>query len=1148
MKKKLLKVIVTILAVIAMTATTSVQAENKLSSTFYEVNSSTKIVGRIEPETEVITLKSKMNYDAKDIKVYKDEKKTEEVTEGFIGSNMIITAGGVDYRASVVGDFDGDGRATQVELTNIVRHIVGLTGAELTGIKYESADITGDGLVDQRDITKLIKYITIGELDLGKKDENPPIITLKTTDVEQYSAKVVATAIDKESGMGENPTFTFYVKKVGEPNTSYTQIYSGTNNELTLEGLIPNTEYEVKVEVQDVAGNVGEKIITFTTKKIEGNLVFSNEVWKEGTASVVISTDTNYQIEYQVNGTNGEWQKGPEGQESGTQVIVESLNHNDVIYARLTDGTNPSEAQSKKIEDKKEPELTLNLTGTTSSIEIKVTATDKESGIESTTEYIYYIKESSSTEYTELTRTTNTTYKVENLKADTQYMVKVEIQDRAGNVGTKEQSVTTKNMPDAEKPGSIIFSKITWENEKATVTISTNTEYQIEYQVNGTTGEWTKGPVGFAGGTQIPVGNLNHNDKVYARLTDGTNAGKYALVTVIDAIKPEVTLTLTDDGINKITATAIVTDNESGIDKNATYIFYIKETGTDDSTYVQKQSSTQNTCEFSNLKVGVDYTIKVEVADRAENIGIKEESRDIPDNIAPTVGVTITGKATNSLTAKATATDEGGLPQPTIYVFYIKKTGEPDTSYVQIQNTSSDTCTFTGLEQNTDYTIKVEVADIAENVGSKEVSGLTETIPSGTTAGAITFTNIVWENGTAKVTINTNTNYQIEYQVNGTQGNWQKGPTGQQNGTQVIVENLNHNDVIYARLTDGSNSSSPATCTVLDSIKPQVELKVTSKISEITATVTSAIDNESGIAENAIYTFSIKEASQSDANYVQKQNTESKTCTITGLKQNTTYIVKVEVQDKAGNTGIASTSILTDKMPSGTTAGAITFTNIVWENGTAKVTISTNTNYKIEYQVNKTTGTWIRANSEGESIIANNLNHNDIVYARLTDGINAGDYATLTVTDTIAPQNFTINVTDITYEGFKIAGSTTDNESGIKDYTYVVAKKDDGQVVSVSSIKSENITQNVTKENINSERGMQTNENARKQGYNINSVGNNNNSANNTSRSSNKFNLRTKRINIKSKTSKRRLCAIKRKRRARARNSKHTNRSKKRRK
>ena len=1033
-----------------------------------------------------------MNYDAKDIKVCKDEAKTEEVTTGFIGSNMIITAGGIDYRASVVGDFDGDGKATQVELTNIIRHIVGLTGAELTGVRYESGDITGDGLVDQRDLTKLIRYITTGELDLGKKDENPPVISLTTKDVEQYSAKVVATAIDKESGMGDNPTFTFYIKKKGEPDSSYVQKYSGTNNELTLDGLTPNTEYEIKVETQDVAGNKGEKTITFTTKKVEGKLVFSNETWSSGTATVIISTDTNYQIEYQINATTGTWIKGPTGLAGGTQVTINSLNHNDVIYARLTDGTTPSDTQNKTVEDDKEPELTLNLTGTTSSIDITVAGVDNETGIDSTEQYVYYIKESSSSTYTELTRTTNTHYITTGLKADTNYMIKVEIKDKAGNVGTKEQSITTKNVPDAGNPGSIIFSKIVWNSGETEVTISTNTEYQIEYQVNGTSGIWTKGPTGLAGGTQISVGNLNHNDKIYARLTDGTNAGKYATLTIIDNIKPEVTLTLTDDGVDKITATVVATDNESGIDTAATYIFYLKETGADDSTYVHKQTSTSKTCDFPGLTVGVDYTVKVEVADKAGNVGMKEESRDIPDNIAPTVGVTITGTTTNTLTAKATATDAGGLPSPTIYVFYIKKTGEPDTSYVQKQNTSSDTCTFTGLDQNTEYTIKVEVADAAGNVGTKEASGLTGTIPSGTTAGAITFTNISWTSGKATVTIKTNTNYQIEYQVNGVAGSWIKGPAGATGGTQVIANNLNHNDIIYARLTDGTNSSSPATCTILDSIKPQVTLSLTSKISEITATA-NAIDNETGIDTAATYIFSIKEASQPDTSYVQKQATTSKTCTITELKQNTTYVVKVEVHDRAGNIGTASQSTLTATMPSGTSAGAITFSSVTWSSGKASVTISTNTEYQIEYQVNGVAGTWIKGPVGaigGTQVLANNLNHNDIVYARLTDGTNAGKYATLTITDTIAPQNFTINVTDITYEGFKITGNTVDNESGLKDYTFVVAKKNSGKTVSVSSIENTKITQNITKENTNSERGTQANENAGEQSYNINRVGN----------------------------------------------------------
>ena len=219
---------------------------------------------------------------------------------------------------------------------------------------------------------------------------------------------------------------------------------------------------------------------------------------------------------------------------------------------------------------------------------------------------------------------------------------------------------------------------------------------------------------------------------------------------------------------------------------------------------------------------------------------------------------------------------------------------------------------------------------------------------------------------------------------------------------------------------------------------------------------------------------------------------------------------------------------------------AIKFTDVTWKDGKASIGITSLNPEYIEYQINSTLGTWTKPTlASGENIVTvENLNNADVVYARINNGTNIVDTASITILDNIPPASFTIDVTDITYDGFKIAGSTQDSESGIASYTYVVAKKGE-DIISISSknkenkniiqvsnlqkeqiynaITTQNITNNVsstTKESINNERGIQTNEqenkNAGEQGYNINRVGNYDNSANNTSRSSNKFSIWTK--------------------------------------
>ena len=77
---------------------------------------------------------------------------------------------------------------------------------------------------------------------------------------------------------------------------------------------------------------------------------------------------------------------------------------------------------------------------------------------------------------------------------------------------------TTSTIPGGDsilEDGILTIGEPTWDGGKASITVSTNQSYQIEYQVNGTDdGSWTT----VSGDT---ISNLNHGDKVNIRLTDG---------------------------------------------------------------------------------------------------------------------------------------------------------------------------------------------------------------------------------------------------------------------------------------------------------------------------------------------------------------------------------------------------------------------------------------------------------------------------------------------------------------------------------------------------------------------------------------------------------------------------------------------------
>ena len=188
-------------------------------------------------------------------------------------------------------------------------------------------------------------------------------------------------------------------------------------------------------------------------------------------------------------------------------------------------------------------------------------------------------------------------------------------------------------------------------------------------------------------------------------------------------------------------------------------------------------------------------------------------------------------------------------------------------------------------------------------------------------------------------------------------------------------------------------------------------------------------------------------AQTSGSNKIKVEHVTDISYTVTGLSQGTTYTVYMLAYDKAGNERKSNVkTVTTESIPDGTKQGAVTFGATTWTSGKASIQISTNTNYYIEYQVNSTSGSWTKVTTAGTSITVQNLNYNDIVYARLTDGTSSGNYANVTIVDTIPPEAFTVKASNVSETSIKIKGTATDNQSGIKDYSYYV-KTSSGTVV-----------------------------------------------------------------------------------------------------
>ena len=295
---------------------------------------------------------------------------------------------------------------------------------------------------------------------------------------------------------------------------------------------------------------------------------------------------------------------------------------------------------------------------------------------------------------------------------------------------------------------------------------------------------------------------------------------------------------------------------------------------------------------------------------------INEKEFKIQDTIAPTVTIANTSSTTNSISATATATDnEAGMGSNPQYTFYIKKTTEADSAYTQIGSSANTSVIKGELEQNTSYTIKVEVADVAGNKGqaTKEITtGKIADAGEGLTNGAIIASSPVWSNGTASITLSTSSGLTIQYQKGGISGSWTTGTN---------VTGLHHRDTVFARLTDGRNYGGEASITILDTVAPQaatINLSGTSTTTagSVTATVTLK-DNESGVNTTAskwVYNTNAGNIGTNESSY--NNNFSSNVQTIT-LKATTpgTYYLHVLSVDNAGNKKeiISSSAVTVEK-------------------------------------------------------------------------------------------------------------------------------------------------------------------------------------------------------------------------------------------
>ena len=435
-----------------------------------------------------------------------------------------------------------------------------------------------------------------------------------------------------------------------------------------------------------------------------------------------------------------------------------------------------------------------------------------------------------------------------------------------------------------------------WNNQKATVEISTQAGYTTEYKI-GRTGPWQ---------TYTGQFSVDNGTTVYARYKDDTGVGPTVSKIVEDTTGPEVQITDLQVNGGEITISVIATDTEIGMPDPPTYNYYIKPQG--EQYYESVGHNTTGEFTFTDLQGNTSYDIRVSTTDLAGNQG--------------------------SITANSQTGSVVTVP-----------------NLVKDQNIFFDLNPSGPTQDNVDVTIRVE-PELEEPL-------------------------------------------KLQYSVNGTD-NWKDydGP----------VE-MTDNGRVYARVTDGTEFSNVVYVDVtnIDRTKPDVSADVTGTTSDSITVEVTPNDPSDPDKDDFTYDYYIKEHDAPDSEYKKDngENNKDGSHIFEGLDQDKDYDIKIEVTDPAGNT---TEITITEGAHTGTVPSAepedgnmtLSSNPTTPTNKNVTVTIEDNLNegYSIQYSI-----TYV-GQSEGPAQDYTGpfeVTDNCTVKAWFTDGTNAGDPATLEI-------------------------------------------------------------------------------------------------------------------------------------------------------
>lgn len=584
-----------------------------------------------------------------------------------------------------------------------------------------------------------------------------PIITYQDAVIEDIIPPSAPTDVNVSDITATGAKITWTASTDNIEVAGYNLYYQGEDQELTLintagvieeteytlTGLTPETTYQIVVEAVDEAGNIARaravEVVTLedteapdaptNVKASEITETSAKITWTASTDNVEVAGYNIYVDEAKINEslvTVTEYTLTDLKAGTEYKVVVEAVD--------TSSNTQSSEAVTVKTVDTTKPSSPSEVAvGKITHNSAEVTWQESTDNVGVTGYNIYLNNKLVNT-----SPVTELRCELTALEAETEYQVKVEALDEAGNTSVSDPiSFTTKTAPDNEAPtapGGVAVSSITDNSAVVSWTASTDNVGVAGYNIYLNDNKINALPVtelqfqltGLAAETEYQV-RIEAVDGAGNTSSSGSISFATEALQTSDNEAPTVPSGVAVSGITESTAVVSWTESTDNVGV-AGYNIYLND------NKVNALPITELKFQLTGLTAETEYQVKVEALDEAGNSSISNPVSFVtgvaPDREAPTKpdGITISDITHNSAVVMWNeSTDNVGVVGYNIYLNDVKVNASPITEQqADISETNELTTSVLryelgGLEAATEYQVKIEAVDAVGNTSVSDV-------------------------------------------------------------------------------------------------------------------------------------------------------------------------------------------------------------------------------------------------------------------------------------------------------------------------------------------------------------------------------------------------------------------------------------------